>query len=113
MNRPTSAAMLLLGSLAFGACANTNPSDTTPARGPTAADVTAPSTTTDPGSRFLDAEAPLGAITVETQPVDGAWANGQTSIARPAPGSPYASGQPDLPPPETRSPTPPPPPPLR
>jgi hypothetical protein len=110
---------LLACALGLGACAQSNPSDAAsgPATGP--ASVTAPSTTTDPGSRFVDAEAPIGAITVESQPIDGSWTGGPTSIARPAPGSPYPNGDPDQPgtgpaqpyppPPVTRSVPPPPP----
>ena len=113
-------AALLLG---LAACASGN----NPAQGTGDATATAPVTTTDPGSRYLDPAAePIGGVTVETPPVDGAWADGQTSIARPVPGSTPQGGSlgsPDgapapLPasgalPAPNRYPTPPPPPPLR
>lgn len=113
------AGMLLL---ATGCASNNNPQEVT--GDPNA---TAPTTSTDSGSRYLDPAEPIGGITVETPPVDGTWSSGQTSIARPVDGA--ASGSPDgsagLPvqPPTTagglpqpgvrRSPAPPPPPPLR
>ena len=93
----------------------------------------APSTSTDPGSRYLEAEEALGAVTVETPPVDRSWTGGPTSIARPASGSqpttrftqptgspdsrPFGSpdsrpsSSSDLPPPTSRRTPPPPPPP--
>lgn len=85
--RLTGAALLLC----LGACASgNNPAQST--GDPTA---TAPAATSDPGSRYLDPSAePIGGLTVETPPVDGAWADGQTSIARPAPGSTPAGSMP-------------------
>lgn len=129
------AAAALLGALALAGCSSNNPADPT-ATGPA---ITAPTTSTDPGTRYLDpATQPLGAVTVETPPLDGAWRDGQTSIARPVPGTPtgpapypgsppagpsgfgtpdgsYAPASPGgLPNPGVRrSPAPPPPPPLR
>ena len=125
--------LVLCATLALAGCSSNNPQDT----GATGPAITAPTTSTDPGTRYLDpgAEA-LGGVTVETPPVDGAWASGQTSIARPVPGTPTMGpsapapsgpsgfGSPDgsmapaapggLPTPNVRrSPAPPPPPPLR
>ena len=108
--------------LLLSACASgNNPQDST--GDPS---ITAPAPTSDSGSRYLGTDAPIGAIPVETAPVDGTWVGGQTSIARPAPGS-TAAGTPDgsgyvpptppsgdLPNPGVRqTPAPPPPPPLR
>lgn len=108
----------------LAACASgNNPADTTGDP-----NVTAPAPTSDPGTRYLGTDDPIGAIPVETPPVDGTWTGGQTSIARPVGGG-AASGSPDggsmrpaqplpasgdLPQPNVRSgTTPPPPPPLR
>ena len=120
--RPRIALCIGLLLLTAGCASNNNPRDVS--GDPSA---TAPSTSTDAGSRYIDPADPIGAIPVETAPVDGTWTGGQTSIARPVGGT--ASGSPDAPaaqpptqpvgpdglpqPGVRRSPTPPPPPPLR
>ncbi len=112
--------------LVTAACANqNNPAGST---GDPNAAAPAPGASSDTGSRYLAPDAPIGAIPVETAPVDGTWTGGPTSIARPVPGTTQgpgmpgmgpAAGSPDgapsggLPAPPRRQTPPPPPPPLR
>ncbi|MDF1699663.1 MAG: hypothetical protein P1V36_00695 [Planctomycetota bacterium] len=85
------AALLPALLLALAGCSSNN----NPAQATGDPNATAPVTSTDPGTRYLDPAEPIGAVTVETPPVDPSWTGGPTSIARPVPGA--AGGSPDGP----------------
>ena len=107
--------------LAATACASQN--NPAQSSGDPNATAPAPEASSDTGSRYLLPDDPIGAIPVETAPVDGTWTGGPTSIARPVPGTPQGppSAQPpigapasgSLPAPGVRPAQVPPPPPLR